>query len=80
MKLYLVERMENIGYDEFDSCVIIAEDEETVHDMLDHSDKYWKNEKLSIDYWDKGRKDRKITEIDLNNETHRVLVSSFNAG
>ena len=34
MKLFLVKRKTKVSYDEYDSCVIIAPDEEAIHDML----------------------------------------------
>ena len=85
MKLFLVKRKMKIGYDEYDSCVIIAPDEETIHDMLSKDRSFWK-EQFGIDestqhYWDCGKDDREIIEIDLNQiEKPIILVSSYNAG
>ena len=85
MKLFLVERKAKVSYDEYDSCVIIAPDEETIHNMLSKDRNFWKEQfgayESTQDYWDYGKDDREITEIDLNQiEKPIILVSSYNAG
>ena len=82
-KIYLVKRKSKIGYDEFDSCVIIANNVEELHDMIDNRDVNWemyKNPYIRSNYWDKGKEDREIIEIDLSSEKSMFLLSSFNAG
>ena len=69
-KLYLVKKLCPI-YDEYDSCVIVADSKDEVNDMIDS---------LSINYWDRGKGDRTITEIDLNTCKSMEICSSFNAG
>ena len=87
MKLYKIIRMSKVGYDEFDSCVVIAEDEEQIHKWLDEKckrDRHRYETQYEIqgsNYWDCGINDRKIEEIKLENyDKPFVLLSSFNAG
>ena len=68
-KIFKVERTDKIGYDEYDSCVILADNIEEVIELI-NSD--------TISYNDQGR--RTITEIDLNTVSSCLLVSSYNAG
>ena len=73
-KLYLVKRKTPVDYDEYDRCVIIADSEEEVNDMIDNRTEWFTN------YWDTGKEDRSITEIDLNTCKSMEICSSFNAG
>ena len=68
-KIFKVERTDSISYDEYDSCVIIANSKEEVIELINSN---------SISYYDRGK--RTITEIDLNTVSSCLLVSSFNAG
>ena len=74
-KVFLVERLSRVDYDEFDSCVIIADSAEEVNEMI--AGKY---ETSKVAYWDKGISDRKITEINLETCESMELCSSFIAG
>ena len=87
MKLFLIKRKTKVSYDEYDSCVIIAPDEETIHDMLskERDENFWKKYfggyESNQDYWDYGKDDREIIEIDLIQiEKPMILISSYNAG
>lgn len=71
-KVFLVVRTDSVGYDEFDSAVFIADNEEEVVNMIDTRKKY------AYGYYDYG--ERKIIKVDLENETNRELINSFNAG
>lgn len=68
-KVFIVVRTDEVDYDEYDSCVIVADSVEEVEYMI-------LNSKTS--YWDNGF--RKIKEIDLENCESMELVASFNAG
>jgi len=81
MKLYIVEATK-CGYDEFDSVVVLADNEEQAIEIATHAE-----EKLELDdgrVWNQGRYFRKsqhpliATEVDLNEEG--IIHGSFNAG
>ena len=79
-KIFLVKRIGKVDYDEYDSCVIIADDENEVNYMIDNSAEWYKETGKYINYNDEGITDRKITEINLETSESKELVSSFNAG
>lgn len=70
MKLYLVERLDDIGYDETDSIVVIAKDEDDAMEVA--SDDYWGD-------WLFDSTKIKITRIRLTGKS-RTIHLSFNAG
>ena len=78
-KVFLVERTDPVDWDEYDSCVIIADNEEEVHRMIE-SDDIPNFNQSGKSYWDTGRDRRKVTEIDLNDDKSCLVCSSFNAG
>ena len=78
-KVFLVQRTDPIDWDEYDSCVIIADNEEEVHKMIDGGDTSNFNQSDN-NYWDTGKEYRKVTEINLNETKSYLLCSSFNAG
>lgn len=67
--VYVVKRTDHVNYDEYDSCVIVADSIEEVENMIN-------NKKTS--YEDFGK--RIIKKIDLFECGSMELVSSFNAG
>lgn len=79
-KVFLVKRKSGVNYDEYDSCVIVADDVDEVNFMLDHPSEYYKKYGTCAVYWDKGIDDREIIEIDLSTAKSGELCSSFNAG
>lgn len=74
----------SVGYDEFDSCVVVAESEEAVRKMISVDTDGWRNVDCSTssycdDVWfSKYQGDLKISEIDLNKP--QVICASYNAG
>ncbi len=70
MKIYKVTRVKEINYDEYDSCIVMANSEEEVHEEIRKSERYW----------DFGKDDRIIEEIELTEGNKGVLLGSFNAG
>ena len=76
-KVFLVERVDS-GYDEYVSCVIIADSIEKVNAIIDSENESWRNmDHERAHYLDDGILDRIITEIDLENETDRILHSFY---
>lgn len=93
MKLYLVERTDKWSYDDYDSFVCVAENEEQARWMM--PDEYYirKEDGLYFQYadgterkenehnwssWATNLSDIKVTEI-IPDEP-RIVLSSFNAG
>ena len=82
--IYLVTRTDNVGYDEYDSCVIIARDIEDLNRIVKESSNYDKEYKgLNIHgnemrYYDLG--ERKIDIIGASSLDSHVVCSSFNVG
>ena len=76
MKLWLIRRMEHVGYDEYDAKVIAAHSEEGVRGLAaintgDEGKDAWLNSGRSM-----------ITEVGLarDPEHEQVILESFNAG
>ena len=80
MKVYLVKRTDEVNYDEYDSCVVIAESVEQVEDIINRKVDYVYDieNRIGQSYWDMGN--RTITEIDLSSNKHGIICSSYNAG
>lgn len=77
MKTYLVYRTDRVGYDEYDSHVVIAENVDQVKEILDiqFDPQWYKN------WWGDGEPSEDevvIEEVDMTQPSH--LLSSFNAG
>jgi len=79
VKLYLLERNEQVGYNEYDSCVVCAKDEEeakTIHPSndTDAEDSYgtWTTTKENIDVT--------LLGTALKGMKKGVICTSFNAG
>jgi len=85
MKLYLVERTDKIGWDEYDSFVCVADSEESAR-QINPIDSYseWTGESWDADGFDwVNPSTLKITEIGLAKEglaNGNIILSSFNAG
>jgi len=76
-KVFLITRTDDVDYDEYDSCVIIADSSEEVAHMIDTGELN-SNEDEYLGYWDNGK--RIIKEIDLNTIDSKIICSSYNAG
>jgi hypothetical protein len=71
MPIYLVERNDNIRYDEFDSMVVIARDELHAIELVKEED--WTT--TEPESWDEAT----VTEVS-EEDGFGVVLSSFNAG
>ena len=82
MKLYLLVQYENQSDDSFDSCVVVAEDEEAarnVHPMgdWDRVDVWtYKPEDIEVSYLGEARDD--IEKVGFSLNVNNVICSSFN--
>ena len=75
MRLYQVE-LDNVGYDTFDGCIIVADSEKEVFEYITAKD----TEKDYSFFIEKDQK-IKITEIKLDEyKRTTILLASFNAG
>ena len=79
-KVFLVKRKGGVDYDEYDSCVIVADDINELNFMIDNPNEYYKKYGTGPRYWDNGINDRDITEINLDTAQSMCLCASFNAG
>jgi len=84
MKLYLISRTDNWGYDDFDAFVVAAENEESAlefhpigrKDYLDEEDISWGH----YSGWT-SKENIKVEYIgESNSLVEKVIISSFNAG
>lgn len=86
MKLFKLS-VKKVDYDEFDSCVVVAEDENAVRAMLKkfNADSYWEGTKqlfingedTNIFFYD-HQGEIFIEEVDLTKPS--LVCASFNAG
>ena len=71
MKIYLLRRKDNIGYDEYDSKVIVADSEQRArklaNEFVGDEGTIWDNPKF-------------VTCEEVDNTLEGVLITSFNAG
>ncbi len=73
MKLYKVE-LDNVDYDTFDGCIVVAETEREVSEYITSS-------KASSQFFIEEGQNIKITEIKLDEyKEPAILLASFNAG
>lgn len=88
MKLYLFERTENIGYDEYDGAVILAKDKEEALELADNlnwegngnyhssNNNYYKskfkNKVYGYEFFEIGKIDTELGS--------QILMESYNAG
>ena len=80
MKVYKIS-VEKVGWDEFDSCIIVAENEEEVYTMLEHCENYTKvviNGKDTNIFFSDSQGKITIEEVDLTQSA--IICTSFNAG
>lgn len=95
INIYLVERTDDVDYDQYDSFICVADSEETARwttpDPEYHLwiDKKWhfnystgpKEEDTKYSGWTKDPTTLKITELGVPKDpTQRVILGSFNAG
>ena len=94
MNIYLVEQDVNIGYDTYDSFVVVAENEEIAKHTSPSGLYVWKNEVWNFYYSDgtckpsshfgwclpSGMKVTLIGEADKKYTETTILLTSFNAG
>lgn len=80
MKTYLVRRTDDhIGYDEYDSHIVVAKTEEDVIAILDDEFKLYCGIGGSGSWWGDGNKKATWVIEDVS-EDDGLVVSSFNAG
>lgn len=82
MKTFLLW-VENVDYDEYDSCVIVAEDEAQVRAMMRHSDESYCphttiGEGENCVFFGDHQGEIHIKEVDMTRP--HVVCASFNAG
>ena len=86
MNLYLITRNDDADYDEYDSAVVAAPDEEAAKDLIERNSKYWTN--TTWKYVAKGLVEEH-TKLDITIELigtaidemqYGIVVASFNAG
>lgn len=86
MNLYLITRNDDGDYDQYDSAVVAAPDEEAAKDLIERNSDYWTN--TTWKYVAKGLVEEH-TKLDITIEligTAKadmplgVVVASFNAG
>ena len=78
MKIFLI-KLEDWGWDEYDSCVIVAKDKEQVRDFCLSSFESCEGERFFISNYQKVEK---IEEIGITEKYTKptIICSSFNAG
>jgi hypothetical protein len=71
MKFFLIERNDKVDYDEYDSCVVVAETPEQAKQMI-------------IDFYGTGDwngwKDYDVTITEIKPDHARIVLPSFKAG
>ena len=90
MNIYLLERQDSIGYDQFDGAVVLAESEQRarmIHPMDDESlrplGSWWDGARDTSDMWiDADSPDLRVTYIGISPNEHRpkVILASYCAG
>jgi hypothetical protein len=69
MKIYLVYRTDEIGYDEYDSHVVIAKSSKRAKELCPWADSNLTKKEIKV----------KVKEI-KKGKKERILLSSYNAG
>jgi hypothetical protein len=72
MKVYLVSRTDRVDYDEYDSWVVVAENEERAKEMC----KDWG----SYDYMHNNKKQPPVEVYEIKLDKECFVLGSFNAG
>ena len=78
-KIYLVE-VEKCGYDEYDSMVVIANNEQEAIDLCKSEDYETAENGWLSDGFVKTQGKITATEINLTTKNSQVILKSFNAG
>ena len=80
MNIYLVERTDNIGYEQYDSFICITKNEQEARET--HPSEWDKNEFEWQDWIEFSKiNSLKVTMIGVSSEQKkRVVLTSFNAG
>lgn len=74
MNIYLVERTDSVGYDEYDSFVVVAETEEEALNTTP-------SDYVTLDSWVGSIQDLKVTLVGrFIGNVRGVILASFNAG
>ena len=76
-KIYLVE-VEECDYDQYDSMVVIADNEQEAIEMCKARD--YESDFLGCDGFVKEQGKITAKEIDLNTNNSQIILTSFNAG
>ena len=79
MKLWILSRIDNVGYDEYDSFVVLAKDESEARKLANDYDPVASYDTRRKHRWD----DSKIVtceQISLRTRKADVLLGSYNAG
>lgn len=86
MNLYLITRNDGGDYDQYDSAVVAAPDEEAAKDLIERNSRDWTN---SIWTREGGAFKEEHTELDItikligtaiDEMQYGIVVASFNAG
>lgn len=77
-KIYLVT-VEECSYDEYDSMVVIANNEQEAIEMCKAKD-YESDNTYGYDGFIKDQEKITAKEIDLNTNNSQIILTSFNAG
>ncbi len=80
MKIYKIERLDDVGYDEFDSMVVSASSEDDAKSIHPQEGDYWDN---SYGTWVAKEDVDTLLSVEYIGETalyKGVILSSFRAG
>ena len=80
MKIYKIERLDDVGYDEFDSMVVSASSEDDAKSIHPQEGDYWNN---SYGTWIEKEDVDTLLSVEYIGETalnKGVIISSFRAG
>lgn len=76
MKIFRV-RTDTCWYDEFDSCVVVARDEDEALEVILNSG-VWRSDGVYVEFTEEQFKDLNVDEITLDEP--KLIVSAYNAG
>jgi hypothetical protein len=90
VNIYLVEQIENLGYDTYDSMVVVADSASTARTM--HPDEIWPGDNIPgatreaawkrvHSTWASSPINVTVTHLGVADDpTERIILASFNAG
>jgi hypothetical protein len=80
MNIYLVERTDRYSYDEYDSFIVVAKNEECATDIDPSGEKFSENDRCSS--WVNNKNNLKVTLLGraAAKIATGVVLASFNAG